>query len=90
MLKPEFVAPFVAFLVHDSVPNSGDLYEVGAGYVAKQRWNRSEGFMFDADKVTPEEIAAKWGQVTQFEKGSTYPASNQEMMAVIMNNHEEK
>ena len=88
MLKPEFVAPFVAFLVHDSVPNSGDLYEVGAGYVAKQRWNRSEGHMFDADKVTIEDIASKWGQVTQFETGSTYPTSNQEMMSVIMAGHE--
>ena len=90
MLKPEFVAPFVAFLVHDSVPNSGDLYEVGAGYVAKQRWNRSEGHMFDAEKVTIEDIAGKWGQVTQFEKGSTYPTSNQEMMSVIMAGHEER
>jgi len=37
-LKPEFVAPFVAFLCHDSCQDSGALYEVGAGYVAKQRW----------------------------------------------------
>jgi len=37
-LSPEFVAPFVAYLCHDSVPDSGALYEVGAGYIAKQRW----------------------------------------------------
>lgn len=34
-LKPEFVAPFVAFLVHESVPDSGALYELGAGFIAK-------------------------------------------------------
>jgi (3R)-3-hydroxyacyl-CoA dehydrogenase / 3a,7a,12a-trihydroxy-5b-cholest-24-enoyl-CoA hydratase / enoyl-CoA hydratase 2 len=37
-LKPEFVAPFVAYLCHDSLQDSGALYEVGAGYIAKQRW----------------------------------------------------
>ena len=40
-LKPEFVAPLVAYLAHESCPESGSLYEVGAGYIAKQRWNRS-------------------------------------------------
>jgi 3-hydroxyacyl-CoA dehydrogenase/3a,7a,12a-trihydroxy-5b-cholest-24-enoyl-CoA hydratase len=89
-LKPEYVAPFVAFLVHESVPDNGALYEVGAGYIAKQRWNRSEGVQFDAEKLSPEEIKSKWAQVNQFEKGSTYPTSNQEMMAIIMNNHEAK
>ena len=34
-LKPEFVAPLVAYLVHDSCEESGSLFEVGAGYVAK-------------------------------------------------------
>ena len=43
-LKPEFVAPFVAYLSHDQCTDSGALYEVGAGYIAKQRWQRSEGF----------------------------------------------
>lgn len=90
MLKPDFVAPFVAVLVHESVPDNGALYEVGAGYIAKQRWNRSEGVQFDADKLTPEEIKSKWAHVNQFEKGSTYPTSNQEMMAIIMNAHEAK
>ena len=37
-LKPEFVAPFVAYLCHDSCTDNGALFEVGAGYIAKQRW----------------------------------------------------
>jgi len=37
-LKPEYVAPFVAWLMHEECPDSGNLYEVGAGYIAKQRW----------------------------------------------------
>jgi len=37
-LKPEYIAPFVAYLSHDSCNETGGLYEVGAGYIAKQRW----------------------------------------------------
>lgn len=37
-LKPDFVAPFVAYLCHESCEDSGALYEVGAGYIARQRW----------------------------------------------------
>jgi hypothetical protein len=34
-LKPDYVAPFVAFLCHDSCQENGSLFEVGAGYIAK-------------------------------------------------------
>ena len=34
-LKPDYVAPFVAWLMHEECPDSGNLYEVGAGYIAK-------------------------------------------------------
>jgi hypothetical protein len=37
-LSPAFVAPFVAYLCHESCNDNGGLYEVGAGYIAKQRW----------------------------------------------------
>jgi len=37
-LKPEYVAPIVGFLAHDSCEDNGGLYEVGAGYVCKMRW----------------------------------------------------
>lgn len=87
-LKPEYVAPFVAYLVHESCQDNGGLYEVGAGFIAKQRWNRTEGVQYDVDKLTPESIRDKWAQVNSFEKGSTFPTSNQEMMAVVMNNIE--
>jgi NAD(P)-dependent dehydrogenase (short-subunit alcohol dehydrogenase family) len=42
-LSPAYVAPFVAFLCHESNEDNGGLYEVGAGFIAKQRWNRSAG-----------------------------------------------
>jgi len=42
-LKPEFVVPVVAYLCHDSSKENGSLIEVGGGFVAKYRWERSEG-----------------------------------------------
>jgi NAD(P)-dependent dehydrogenase (short-subunit alcohol dehydrogenase family) len=37
-LKPDYIAPIVGYLVHDSCEENGGLYEVGAGYVCKMRW----------------------------------------------------
>lgn len=35
MMKPDFVAPFVGWLVSDQCDENGSLYEVGAGFIAK-------------------------------------------------------
>lgn len=87
-LKPDFVAPFVAFLAHDTCEENGGLFEVGAGYVAKQRWQRSAGVQYPVSGLTPETIAAGWSKVTDFSTGATFPESNQEMMEIIMTNLE--
>lgn len=42
-LKPELVAPLVAYLCHESSTENGGLFEVGAGWVAKVRLQRAEG-----------------------------------------------
>lgn len=49
-LKPEFVAPFVATLVHPDGPEvSGRVFEVGAGYAAEIRWERSKSAVLKTD-----------------------------------------
>jgi 3-hydroxyacyl-CoA dehydrogenase/3a,7a,12a-trihydroxy-5b-cholest-24-enoyl-CoA hydratase len=85
-IMPEHVAPLIAYLCHDSCEESGSLFEVGAGYVAKLRWNRTAGKLFPLKEFTIENVAKNWGTITDFEKGSTYPASNLEMMEVISQN----
>jgi putative sterol carrier protein len=87
-LAPEYVAPFVAFLASEQCPDNGALYEVGAGYIARQRWQRSAGVQYDIQNLTPESVAAQWSKVNDFSQGATNPESNQEMMEVIMNNLE--
>uniref|UniRef100_A0A2C9LS79 Uncharacterized protein n=1 Tax=Biomphalaria glabrata TaxID=6526 RepID=A0A2C9LS79_BIOGL len=42
-LKPEYVAPVVVYLCHGTCQETGGLFEVGAGWVGKLRWERTEG-----------------------------------------------
>lgn len=74
-LKPEFVAPLVAYLCHESTEENGGLFEVGAGFQAKLRWERSKGAVFKADKTfNPDSVACKWGEITDFSEPQ-YPTS---------------
>jgi len=84
-LKPEFVAPLVAFLVHDSQTDTGGIYEVGAGFIAKVRFQRSRGASFPIDKdLTPEQIRDGFKEVVDFSAGSTNPTSLNEATSVIV------
>ncbi|CAE6478147.1 unnamed protein product [Rhizoctonia solani] len=68
-LKPEFVAPLVLALTHPSGPEaSGKTFEVGAGYVAEIRWERSQGHIFRADATfTPSAVRHAFSTITDFE-----------------------
>jgi len=66
-LKPEFVAPVVAYLCHESNTSTGGIYEVGGGLVAKVRMERSQGASFSIDKeITPEMVRDGWNEVLDF------------------------
>ncbi|KAH6913043.1 peroxisomal hydratase-dehydrogenase-epimerase [Coprinopsis sp. MPI-PUGE-AT-0042] len=75
-LGPEYVAPFVAAICHPDGPDaSGKVYEVGAGFVAELRWERSDGAIFKTDaSFTPSAVKAKWNEVVDFSK-PYYPAA---------------
>ena len=87
-LKPEFVSALVAKLAHETTEDTGGLYEVGGGFFAKLRWERSEGKTFRLGRtITPEDVATAWKDITQFEK-TTHPGSVAESMQPIMANVE--
>lgn len=78
VLKPEYVAPFVAHLAHESCTETGAVYEVGAGLAARVRWERSAGALILVDGSPSECVsraAAALPQCSVYEKGAGHPSS---------------
>lgn len=85
-LKPDFVAPLVMYLCHENTKENGSVFEVGAGWVAKVRWQRSAGHSFPVTEgLTPEKIASQFKSITDFSNPS-YPTSPQDSFAPIVAN----
>ncbi|PLB50620.1 peroxisomal hydratase-dehydrogenase-epimerase [Aspergillus steynii IBT 23096] len=83
-LKPDWVVPLVAALVHSSnTTESGGIYEVGGGHVAKLRWERAKGALLKADaSLTPGAIARKWNDVNNFSQPE-YPTGPADFMSFL-------
>ncbi|ORY00487.1 NAD(P)-binding protein [Basidiobolus meristosporus CBS 931.73] len=74
-LSPDYITPVVGYLCHESTQENGGLFELGAGFVAKLRWEASFGNVFKPDETfTPAAVAAKWDAITDFTK-PYYPNS---------------
>ncbi|PYI12020.1 peroxisomal hydratase-dehydrogenase-epimerase [Aspergillus sclerotiicarbonarius CBS 121057] len=83
-LKPDWVVPLVAALVHSSnTTESGGIYEVGGGHVAKLRWERAKGALLKTDaSLTPGAIARKWNDVNDYSQPS-YPTGPADFMTLL-------
>lgn len=92
--KPEQVAPLVIALCSDKIPKppTGNLYEVGSGWHARTRWQRSGGHGFPIDvKLTPEAVAKAWSDIVNFDDGrADHPEDGQDGLKSIMNNMQNK
>lgn len=86
--KPEYVAPLVALLAHEQVPSSGHVFEVGSGFIARVRLQRSGGYAFPIrDGVcTPEQIRDKFSAIDTFDSRATHPTSSAEAIGPILEN----
>lgn len=86
--KPEYVAPLVAYLGHSSNEETGGIFEVGSGWVAQVRWQRSGGVGFPANKeLTPEQVRDAWSKIIDFDDGrATNPNSTQDSFQGFMDN----
>lgn len=89
-LKPEYVAPLVALLCSDKVPEppTGGLFEVGSGWFARTRWQRSGGHGFPIDvKLTAEHVLGAWKDIISFDDGrADHPEDSQDGLKSIMAN----
>lgn len=92
--KPDYIAPLVVALCSDKVPAppTGNLYEVGSGWVAETRWQRTGGHGFPIDvKLVPEEVVKYWSKITDFNDGrADNPKDSQEGLKSIMANMSNK
>lgn len=83
-LTPESVAAFVAYLCHETCDRTGNVYEVGGGWVAQTRWQRSRGVVFPKDELTLEKIASQIDEIENFDAEPTrYPRSLQDTIAYL-------
>ena len=82
-LKPDWVVPLVAVLVHKDSDENGSIFEVGGGHVAKLRWERASGLLLKAgNSYTPGAILKKWDQISNF-KDAEYPSGPADFMGLL-------
>ncbi|XP_070759808.1 peroxisomal multifunctional enzyme type 2 isoform X5 [Enoplosus armatus] len=84
-LKSEYVAPLVLWLCHEQCQENGGLFEVGAGWMGKLRWERSLGHIVKQKNqpITPEAVRDQWDKICDF-TDATKPASIQESLQSII------
>lgn len=85
-LSPEYVAPLVAFLVSEENKTNGAIFEVGAGWISRLRWERSNGALFPVDHdLTVEDVKSHWNVVTDF-TGAQHPTSMNDSTGTVTGN----
>ncbi|XP_008845234.1 peroxisomal multifunctional enzyme type 2 [Nannospalax galili] len=84
-LKPDYVAPLVLWLCHDTCEESGSLFEVGAGWIGKLRWERTLGAIVREQNqpMTPEAVKANWKKICDFSNASKPQTTHDSMSSVI-------
>ena len=62
-LTPEYVAPVVAYLCTEEVPDTASIFIVGGGKVQRTALFQNDGITF-SEVPSVDDIAAKWGEIT--------------------------
>jgi NAD(P)-dependent dehydrogenase (short-subunit alcohol dehydrogenase family) len=63
-LDPAYVSPLVAYLASEACTDTGRIYSVGGGYIARVAILEGEGATFDGIP-TPEEVAGRWDAINK-------------------------
>jgi NAD(P)-dependent dehydrogenase (short-subunit alcohol dehydrogenase family)/acyl dehydratase/putative sterol carrier protein len=85
-LRPEYVSPLAAWLCHEDCQETGALFEVGGGFMAKLRWERTRGKVFKLGRaISPEAVQKSWESITDF-TDATHPTDVAGGMQPVMDN----
>ena len=81
-LDPSFIAPVVAWLAHEDVPVSGEVYSCGGGHVARVFTAVTKGWT-DTESLTVEDIRDHFEEIRD-EEGYLVPANlTEELMGTL-------
>lgn len=91
-LKPDYVATVVVFLAHETNKDTGGIFEVGSGWTAKVRWQRTGGVGFPVDQpLLPEDVGGRFAEICNFDDGrATHPTSTQDSFSAVQANFDNK
>ncbi|XP_071487807.1 peroxisomal multifunctional enzyme type 2-like [Diadema antillarum] len=85
-LKPDYLAPVVAYLSHEDCEANGGVFECGAGWMSQLRWQRTVGVscLKPNQPFTPESVRDNWEKICDFEGEVNYPSSTQDSMSYML------
>lgn len=78
-LRPELVSPLVGYLCSEDCTQTGGLFEAGAGWFGRLRWERSRGVALKGE-VKVEDIASNIDAISDF-SDATHPRNIAEAFA---------
>ena len=85
-LQPEYVAPLVGYLCHESCTTTGGLFESGSGWVGRTRWQRTEGHATPLSSgFSIEDVASNWDKINDW-NNATNPTYGPSVFAPIYAN----
>ena len=85
-LKPGFVTPLVIRLCAEQSEETGSVFEVGAGWISKLRWQRTQGAFFNPDEaLSAESVDAAWDKIGDF-SDATNPQTVQDTFTPVFGN----
>ncbi|MHB8780585.1 MAG: SDR family oxidoreductase [Candidatus Geothermincolia bacterium] len=85
-LKPEYVAPIVAWMCSEKCDVSGNLFMAGAGYYSRSAIVEGKGVFLDPEgDITPEMVVEKLDVIKSLEGGREYGSVTEQTMYVLSN-----
>jgi len=85
-LRPEYVAPLVAYLCSEDVPVTGATFEVGAGVFARVQWLRAPGATISlSGGIAIEDVRENWVKINDMHDGKIITSLQESSMITMAN-----